>query len=306
MQENFCDLSPTYKWRVHLLAGSVAGLAEHCVMFPFDSVKTRMQSLCPCPETKCPTAMHSLFTMVKREGLLRPLKGVNAIVLGAVPAHALYYTVYEKSKVFFRRSHFGLFNSPSASYAASGILATAVHDAVMNPAEVVKQRMQMVFSPYGNSLECVRCIYVREGIRAFYRSYITQLTLNIPYQCSHFVIYELMQDLLNPEHSYNALSHFISGGFAGGVAAAITTPLDCIKTVLNTQQTPQFDSNHRLLYQGPRAASYRGFTDGFRTIYYLRGLRGFFRGLQARVIFQVPSTALSWSAYELCKYILSL
>lgn len=101
MHEGSDDSTSTQSWPVHLLAGSMAGLAEHCVMYPFDSVKTRMQSLCPCPETRCPTALHSLFSMVKREGFLRPLKGVNAIVLGSVPAHALYYTVYEKLVFFF-------------------------------------------------------------------------------------------------------------------------------------------------------------------------------------------------------------
>lgn len=78
--------------------------------------------------------------------------------------------------------------------------------------QVVKQRMQMTFSPYGNSLECIRCIYFREGLRAFYRSYVTQLTLNVPYQCTHFMIYEYMQSLLNPHHNYNPSSHFVSGG----------------------------------------------------------------------------------------------
>lgn len=78
--------------------------------------------------------------------------------------------------------------------------------------QVVKQRMQMIFSPYGNSLECIRCIYIREGLRAFYRSYITQLTLNVPYQCTHFMIYEYMQNLLNPHHDYNPSSHLVSGG----------------------------------------------------------------------------------------------
>lgn len=78
--------------------------------------------------------------------------------------------------------------------------------------QVVKQRMQMIFSPYGNSIECIRCIYIREGIKAFYRSYITQLTLNVPYQCTHFMIYEYMQSLLNPYHNYNPSSHLVSGG----------------------------------------------------------------------------------------------
>lgn len=47
-------------------------------------------------------------------------------------------------------------------------------------------------------------------------------------------------------------------GIAGGFAAAITTPLDCVKTVLNTQQSPQVDAGHRLLYQNART-NYRYF-----------------------------------------------
>lgn len=75
------------------------------------------------------------------------------------------------------------------------MLATVVHDLVMNPAEVVKQRMQMAYSPYGGSLECIRCIYKREGIVAFYRSYTTQLLMNIPFQAVHFMTYEFVQQV---------------------------------------------------------------------------------------------------------------
>lgn len=92
-------LAPQYKLWVHLSAGAMAGVAEHCVMFPLDSVKTRLQSLCPCPETNCPTPMHGVASMVRREGWLRPLRGVNAVAAGSIPAHALYFSAYEKFRV---------------------------------------------------------------------------------------------------------------------------------------------------------------------------------------------------------------
>ncbi|KHN83977.1 Mitoferrin [Toxocara canis] len=306
-EEEYDSVRSHHLW-VHLAAGSLAGLTEHCVMFPFDSIKTRLQSLCPCPEMKCPSAMHGLVSIVRREGWLRPLRGINAMAVGAGPAHAVYFTVYEKSKLFLNGNANGAFSG--LSYAISGALATIFHDAVMNPAEVVKQRMQMVYSPYGNSLECAKCVFKREGISAFYRSYSTQLFMNIPYQCLHFVTYEFMQDLLNRERNYSPASHLVSGGIAGGFAAALTTPLDCIKTVLNTQQTPELNRDCQLLLRGGvpgmQSVSYRGIVDAVRTIYYLRGPLGFLRGIQARVIFQMPSTALSWSVYELFKYVLSL
>ncbi|CAD6197212.1 unnamed protein product [Caenorhabditis auriculariae] len=306
MAEDEYETLPTHSIPVHLAAGALAGAVEHCVMFPFDSVKTRMQSLCPCPETKCPTPVHSLMSIVKREGWMRPLRGMNAVAVGSMPAHALYFTVYDKMKEFLTGNTVGHGNS--LSYAASGVFATLIHDAVMNPAEVVKQRMQMAFSPYGSSLECVRCIYRREGLGAFYRSYTTQLAMNVPFQAVHFTCYEFWQQILNPEHKYDPKSHLIAGGLAGGLAAALTTPMDCVKTVLNTQQTAETvegsaAGGRRILVAA--AYQYRGVSDAIRTIYTQRGVGGFVCGLQARVIFQMPATALAWSVYELFKFVLS-
>lgn len=39
--------------------------------------------------------------------------------------------------------------------------------------------------------------------------------------------------------------HLLAGAMGGGLAAALTTPLDCIKTVLNTQQNSIIDVNGR-------------------------------------------------------------
>ncbi|CEF67349.1 Mitoferrin [Strongyloides ratti] len=297
-EDEYESLPNVYPLSVHLFAGAMAGMAEHCVMLPLDSVKTRLQSLCPCPEAKCPTPIHGVASIIKREGWLRPLRGVSAVAAGSIPAHALYFSVYEKSKHFFTRI---TNNSNTLSYGISAVFATLIHDAVMNPAEVVKQRLQMIGSPYGGSLECVRCIYKAEGLKAFYKSYTTQLIMNIPFQTVHFVAYEKCQSILNREKVYDPLSHSVSGAISGGLAAAITNPLDCIKTVLNTQQHPecQFRNGNVLLL---KTGGYRGITDVISSIFYTRGLGGFFNGFQARVLYQMPATALSWSVYELFKY----
>ncbi|KAL3108481.1 hypothetical protein niasHT_015403 [Heterodera trifolii] len=298
--DEYESLAPTYSLWVHLAAGAAAGMAEHCVMFPLDSVKTRLQSLCPCPESTCPTPIHGVASMVRREGFWRTFRGVNAVAAGSVPAHALYFTVYEKFKSSLTGNTHG--HSNSLSYALAGMAATVVHDLVMNPAEVVKQRMQMLYSPYGGSLECVRCIFRNEGIAAFYRSYSTQLFMNVPFQAVHFVCYEFWQEQFNRERKYDPTSHLVSGGLAGGLAAAVTNPLDCVKTVLNTQQSPQpvIDKRSLLYLKG----SYNGILDAISSIYSTRGFAGFLVGLHARVLYQMPSAALSWSVYELFKYLL--
>ncbi|XP_041880731.1 mitoferrin-1 isoform X4 [Corvus hawaiiensis] len=180
----------------------------------------------------------------------------------------------------------------------AGSVATLLHDAVMNPAEVVKQRLQMFNSPYTSVLGCVRAVQRTEGFGAFYRSYTTQLTMNVPFQAIHFITYELLQEHLNPHREYNPRSHIVAGAVAGAVAAAATTPLDVCKTLLNTQENTALSS---LNIRGHLS----GMANAFSTVYQLGGLPGFFKGVQARVIYQMPSTAIAWSVYEFFKYFLT-
>lgn len=67
---------------------------------------------------------------------------------------------------------------------------------------------------------------------------------------------------------------------AGGIAAAITTPFDVVKTVLNTQQTPEISGNSqfgRMVFL--KANAYRGLSDAVYSIYASRGVQGFMRGM---------------------------
>ncbi|XP_050595568.1 mitoferrin-2 isoform X4 [Bombus affinis] len=212
--------------------------------------KTRMQALTPSSGGGGGGGVGTvLIRMVQQEGFLRPIR---------------------------------------AAYGTAGCLATLLHDGIMNPAEVVKQRLQMYNSPYRNVITCITNIYRKEGIYAFYRSYTTQLAMNVPFQMIHFMTYEIAQVFTNPDHTYNPIAHMVSGALAGAVAAAVTTPLDVCKTLLNTQSGVQV----------------QGMIDAIKTIYRYGGLRGYFRGLNARVLYQMPATTICWSTYEFFKYVL--
>lgn len=163
---------------------------------------------------------------------------------------------------------------------------------------VIKQRMQMYNSPYRGLWDCVQTVTRTEGAGAFYRSYSTQLTMNIPFQAVHFITYELMQEQLNPGRRYHPGSHIVSGAVAGAVSAAITTPLDVCKTLLNTQENVALSSMNI-------SGHLSGMANAFRTVYRLGGPAAFFKGVQARVIYQMPSTAIAWSVYEFFKYFLT-
>ncbi|XP_071310941.1 mitoferrin-1 isoform X2 [Agelaius tricolor] len=262
----------------HMVAGAVAGIMEHTIMYPVDSVKTRMQSLQPDPKAQYRGVYEALRRMVLTEGFWRPLRGIDVTMLGAGPAHALYFACYEKMK----KALSDVFQPGGNSHLAN----------------VVKQRLQMFNSPYTSVLGCVRTVHRTEGLGAFYRSYTTQLTMNVPFQAIHFITYELMQEHLNPHRQYHPQSHIVAGAVAGAVAAAATTPLDVCKTLLNTQENTALSS---LKIRGHLS----GMANAFSTVYQLGGLPGFFKGVQARVIYQMPSTAIAWSVYEFFKYFLT-
>jgi hypothetical protein len=57
-----------------------------------------MQNLSPSPNAAYRGVGEALFRMVKYEGVLRPVRGMSAVVLGAGPAHALYFSCYEYIK----------------------------------------------------------------------------------------------------------------------------------------------------------------------------------------------------------------
>ncbi|XP_049426808.1 mitoferrin-2-like [Epinephelus fuscoguttatus] len=299
----------------HMLAGAVAGIMEHCLMYPIDCVKTRMQSLHPEPGARYRNVMDALRQIVRTEGVWRPIRGVNVLAVGAGPAHALYFACYEKIKFSLSDAIHPGANSHFANGLA-GCMATVLHDATMNPAEVVKQRMQMFNSPYRGVIDCVRSLWRTDGPAAFYRSYTTQLTMNVPFQALHFITYEYLQELLNPHRQYNPSSHVVSGALAGALAAAATTPLDVCKTLLNTQEAQAI---HVIQAEAATAAGavgaataaasgsrhITGLGEAFRTVYRMGGMPAFFKGVQARVIYQMPSTAISWSVYEFFKYIIT-
>uniref|UniRef100_A0A671TC31 Mitoferrin-1 n=1 Tax=Sinocyclocheilus anshuiensis TaxID=1608454 RepID=A0A671TC31_9TELE len=262
-----------------------------------DIRNTRMQSLQPDPKAQYRSVYSALKRIVRTEGLLRPLRGLNITVLGAGPAHALYFTCYEQIK----RSLSDVIQNGGNSHIANGVagsVATVLHDAFMNPAEVVKQRMQMYNSPYRSLYDCVLTVSRKEGLAAFYRSYSTQLTMNIPFQAVHFITYEFMQEHFNPQRQYRPETHILSGAAAGAVSAALTTPLDVCKTLLNTQENVALSSAHV-------SGHLSGMVNALRTVYRLGGVPAFFKGARARVIYQMPSTAIAWSVYEFFKYFLT-
>lgn len=103
----------------------------------------------------------------------------------------------------------------------------------------------------------------------------------------------------------------LTGSLAGGIAGAITTPLDVMKTLLQTQQssattkkkstptsTPITTTTTTPKLIEPPVKHYSGIMDGMIWNYKNQGLAGLFRGIGPRVFWTSLQSAIMFVVYE--------
>lgn len=291
IEHDYEGLPPNFSLLQNMTAGALAGIAEHTVMYPIDAIKTRMQILNPTPSAVYNGMLQGAYRIATGEGIFRLWRGVSSVIMGAGPAHAVYFATYEAVKHLMGGNQAGVHHPLAA--VTSGACATIASDALMNPFDVIKQRMQIHNSHtiYRSFSDCARYVYRTEGISAFYVSYPTTLSMTIPFTALQFLAYESLSTFINPTKAYDPITHCSAGALAGGFAAALTTPMDVVKTMLQTRGTAS-DSALR---------NVNGFVEGAKLLHKREGYSGFFKGVKPRVVTTMPGTALCWTAYEACK-----
>jgi solute carrier family 25 iron transporter 28/37 len=240
--------------------------------------------------------------------LFRLWRGVQTILVGCVPAHALYFSSYEFVKAATRDAD-GQVTTWGSSLA--GAAATTSHDLIMTPLDTLKQRLQLGHYERG-MMQGLTHILATEGPAALVRSFPITLATNIPYGMVMVGTHEYAKEHLFAELPSSWQTILASSSIAGFAAAAITTPLDRIKTALQTQTLAPACL---YLQQPPPAGSTPGPTTcpaAVRPVYttwrdaagYIlrhEGPAGFFRGVAPRILSHVPAVAISWTTYETAK-----
>lgn len=280
-----------------MFAGAMAGLGEHASMYPVDTVKTRVQAN---------THSTTLFATIRSIGRLRNFySGLPVVLYGAIPSHAFYFASYEGVKRLLEGGEQKTFVSNIWYIAGlAGIVATATHDLIATPLDVVKQHMQLKGQQSGVTLiTTARDVFRRRGMRAFFISYPTTLLMNIPYTAAHFVSYEWMKkqlfllshttekqetmhhDQLLDHDSYKLYKHIMAGSFAGAAGAILSTPFDVVKTRLQIG----YGKNVREVLARLNQETNGGIVFGL------------FKGVVPRVMYFMPSASICWITYEYSK-----
>ncbi|KAL6852894.1 S-adenosylmethionine transporter [Amphichorda felina] len=212
-----------------LLAGALAGTTVDLSLFPLDTLKTRLQSSA------------GFFPSGGFSGIYR---GVGSAVVGSAPGAAFFFCTYEAVKSLLGPET----GSSAAGHMLAGSMGEVAACAVRVPTEVVKQRAQAGLhgGSSASALGAILGLYKTQGLgamwRGLYRGWGITVFREVPFTMIQFPIWESLKawgrrrrregkgDDDRTGRDVPALESAVYGSVAGAIGAALTTPLDVLKT----------------------------------------------------------------------------
>ncbi|KAG8625938.1 hypothetical protein KVT40_006339 [Elsinoe batatas] len=215
------------------IAGAFAAFSVDLLVYPLDTLKTRIQS----PEYK-KLFLNAGTNTVNKAALFRGLyQGLGSVIIATLPSSGAFFTTYEGTKHLLSTTP--LLPQPLIHATASS-LAELVSCAILTPAEVIKQNAQMVSTPSSTSATLQTISRFRSNPLALWRGYTALAGRNLPFTALQFPLFERLKHYLRERRdAQGKLSNSIleagtitaiSAGLAGSLAAVVTTPVDVVKT----------------------------------------------------------------------------
>ncbi|KAG9779492.1 hypothetical protein ABEF93_005080 [Exophiala dermatitidis] len=295
-------------------AGAFAAFSVDLLVYPLDTLKTRIQS----QDYK---KLYKNTNGTLNRSLFRGLyQGVGPIILITIPSSGAFFTTYEALKFGLKEwvpPNSTIYIPQAAVHSVASGCAELVSCAILTPAEVVKQNAQMLRagSSRAASFEVFR--HFKKHPTRLWSGYTALAARNLPFTALQFPVFESLKGYFMRKRQQKkggqpvdgiferARITALSAGIAGSGAAWITTPIDVVKTRImlaagsgddGPKQDLKAKSSNFLLHgvQGQRKS---GLTVA-REILAGEGVRGLFRGGLLRAGWTAIGSGLYLGCYE--------
>lgn len=145
-----------------------------------------------------------------------------------------------------------------------------------------------------------------------YKGFNATLVRDVPYTAIQFLLYETFKTFfLQFNDQLKSVHEMGAGAFAGIIAGGVTTPLDVIKTYLQTQKPLDLTKMNVLNKNGSlsklpshRPVHYTGIISAAKGIYTTTGFTGLFSGAAPRMIWTGSQSMIMFLLYEQCMKLL--
>ena len=234
------DKNKTPRVLQEALASSCGTVITSLIMTPLDVVKIRLQAQTrQLPKSdglnisvgRYSGSIDAFVKIIRYEGITSLWSGLPPTLAMTIPQVVLYFTAYEEAKKFFGYHEINNPNPllPLASGAVSRIFAVTM----VCPLELIRTKMQSEKLKYSEISEKVKSSVKNYGIRSLYRGLVATIWRDVPFSMIYWFILEKLKTKFLHERNIKKLdtsTTFFCGAVSGGVTAALTTPLDVVKT----------------------------------------------------------------------------
>lgn len=207
-----------------ILAGTISGWASILVCYPFDNIRTRMQT-----EHFGLSVRDSIKQVYRTSGLRGFYKGFTAPFM----AQGLYKAVIFGTNSFVS-SKLSLANASLSSF-ISGMAAGAVNAFIVSPVELIRNQQLLNKSKQQSQatiLQCLRSIISQNGYLGLYRG----LAMTIARDGTGLGIYFLTYKLLRERLGDSIPSRLLAGSCAGIMFWAAVLPVDTLKSMIQSAE----------------------------------------------------------------------
>lgn len=234
------------------LLGSAFTLGVDLVLYPLETLKTRMQ-VERTKTTLFRATVDSFRSVLKEQGLKGFFQGFGIYTFGGLPSQGAYFASYSWAKQWLselNRRPDGTYLPESLVPVGAGLIADVVAAPLWTPVDVIASRMQIQGDSsvvrYKSTSHAFRSVWKHEGIRGLFRGLSASIVAFGPASAIWFSTYELTSGWLtgrwraNQPASLQDRQHplwvpALAGLAAGTLSSIITNPLDIAQTRLKTQ-----------------------------------------------------------------------
>mmetsp|Transcript_30828 Transcript_30828/g.60153 ORF Transcript_30828/g.60153 Transcript_30828/m.60153 type:complete len:326 (+) Transcript_30828:18-995(+) len=288
----------SYKSLVHAISGATGGVTAITVFFPLNNVRLRLQVN---EDQKAVSALECMKTILKEEGVEGLYRGWVSAVVSLGASNFVYFYTYNGIKTAYQIQLKGR-GKPTAldpiTNLAIASIAGVINVLVTTPLWVVgtrlsTQRKKKSGKTYTGIWNALTRIANEEGVSALWKGVWPSLVL-VSNPSIQFVVYEnlkrpMLAKAAKRGTGITPVEFFAMGAIAKAVATVLTYPLQIAQSRLRADQGQR---------ENQKKKNYSGTFDVLWRLWREAGLKGLFKGMEAKLWQTVLTAAFQFLTYE--------
>ncbi|KAJ3327135.1 hypothetical protein HDU76_012339 [Blyttiomyces sp. JEL0837] len=285
----------------HAIAGAGGGMISMALTYPLVTVSTRAQvNKAASGSTSLKSQIAAFTKIIKEEGVPGLYSGIESAMFGIAVTQGVYYYWYELVKAAFEKAAESQRAVSTLESMTAGAIAGAATSIITNPIWVVNTRQTVKKGSLDEdgqkqkpltTVQTIQKILREEGPQGFWKGIVPALILVIN-PIIQYTVFERLKDMWQTRRTaqgkgaLGGFDFFILGAISKLAATSITYPYIVVKSRMQLKQNEN-DPNR-----------YKSVLDGIQKIAKAEGVLGLYKGIQAKLLQSVLSSAFTFAFKE--------